>query len=186
MIRRSVGGGKIHEATSNAAQQSSNTASIASLTTSLHDLQSTAPSQPSFHVRSHCQLSAREAQKSTTSTTSHTSWPSLGALTSPPLQKTTVTTLPIYSIPKRKAKELALGPHLWCQQITEISFHRVSREGSARTKRRNPGYSTHYLLPVLLSVAKLSLAVICGSKAYSPLRKPLRCISYTGATVEVR
>ena len=85
--------------------------------------------------------------------------------------------------PEAESKELALGPHLLCQQTTEI----LSTVFHAKDLPERRGEIQVTSLPsVLLSVARLSLAVTCRSKAYSLLQNPLRYTSYTGATVEVR
>lgn len=103
-----------------------NTASIPSLTTGLHDLQSTAPSQPSFHIKSYCQPSAREAQESTTFTKSHTSWPSLSAHIIPPLQKQPLL-LCQYTVSRsgsRKAKSLVWVRICYANKLQKIIFPR--------------------------------------------------------------
>ena len=159
------------------------TAFIRSLTTGLHDLQSTAPSQPSFHIKSYCQLSAREAQKSTTFTKSHTSWPSLSAHIIPPLQKQPLL-LCQYTVSRSgKQKSLVWVRICDANKLQKFFPRCFTRRICPNEKKKSR--LLHYRL-VLLSVARLSLAVTCRSKAYSPLQTSLRYTSYTGATVDVR
>lgn len=132
-----------------------NTASIPSLTTGLHDLQSTAPSQPSFHIKSYCQLSAREAQESTTFTKSHTSWPSLSAHIIPPLQKQPLL-LCQYTVSRSGKQRAWFGSASVMPTNHRNSFHVFHAKD---LPERNEEIQVTSLPSVLLSVARLSLAV---------------------------
>ena len=89
--------------------------------------------------------------------------------------------------PEAESRELGLGPHSvmptnYCTEILSTVFHAKDLPG------RKEEIQITSLPPVLLSVARLSLAVTCRSIAYSLLQSKIlyAALSYTGATVDVR